>query len=712
MEFKNRSSAGVEPEVLAQSPKTRFSIRLSILSIVMILLVGVSVLIIGVNYFTIDSLLVISAKNSLAQTSGKIAEQIGSYLKPLNTNILTAHRLIKLGVVKPQDPGFVKFLYSLIADNENLIGAYWGDNHGNIYLVNKEKSGFFVETILRDHHGIVTQGDTQYLDFQGNLLTTGQLADTTLDPRLRPWYQAALRQKSLAWTVYRFAPIGNQPSQPGITSVLPVYDAEGNSQGVVGIDMLLGTIDDYVENIKLTNNSFIFVMNLNTGQVIAAHTEKKELLALESVPNISDIKIPWLKEAVAIYKQKYIGTFVYTIKGEDYIASYGNIPEVKSDNGQWVVAIITPVNDIIAPLLKSALISTVLTVLTLLVGMILASFFSTSLSRPIRVLARDADLICQLQLGNIKQLFSRIKEVDDMAKAFIKMRNALYSFQRYMPIALVKKLILSNKIAEVGGEAKELTLLFSDIKNFTSLSEKFDPEKLMQYLSEYFQCLTKVIAENHGTVDKYVGDGVVAFWGAPVDDAEHALHACQAVIQARTALEKLNLKWRNENKPEVITRFGVSSGKVVIGNVGSADRLSYTSLGDPVNLASRLEGLNKVYGTTIMVSEFVYEKLKDQFCFRLLDRVAVKGKTQGVYVYELIGELSCYDLKWRDYNCKFAEAFADYEKGYWESALHLFRQLSEKYPEDQVAQVFISRAASFIDNPPRGWSGIWIMDEK
>ncbi|MCK5663761.1 MAG: hypothetical protein KAI17_09755, partial [Thiotrichaceae bacterium] len=259
--------------------------------------------------------------------------------------------------------------------------------------------------------------------------------------------------------------------------------------------------------------------------------------------------------------------------------------------------------------------------------------------------------------------------------------------------------------------AKDLALLFTDIQDFTRLSENFEPEKIMKYLSEYFQTISKVIIETNGTVDKYIGDGVMAFWGAPIDDEDHVFHACQAAIKVRVALKQLNRKWQKEGKPSVITRFGISSGRVIVGNVGSDDRLNYTSLGDPVNLASRLENLNKSYDTGIMVSEFVYEKVKNQFKFKLLDRVAVKGKTQGVYIYELIDEDNLqFDLD--KYNAEFSHAFSIYESGDWESALKLFKELSKKHPDDKPIKVLIDRCLYLIKNPPAAWDGVWVLDEK
>lgn len=265
------------------------------------------------------------------------------------------------------------------------------------------------------------------------------------------------------------------------------------------------------------------------GSLIAARVEQANLLQLDKAPRITDINNQWIQESFTIFQQKRQSSFAYSSGGKEYVSAYEKISDVVSKD-PWFVVVVTPMSDIVAPLRKNVLLGSVFTGFVLFIGIFLASIFSSSLSRPIKRLAQDANLICLLKLENIRHLFSRIKEVAEMADSFIKMKNALYSFQRYMPITLVKRLMLSNKIATVGGESKDLTLLFTDIRDFTHLSEGFEPEELMRYLSEYFQCITKIVIDVYGTVDKYVGDGVVAFFGAPIDDADHMLHACLAAV--------------------------------------------------------------------------------------------------------------------------------------------------------------------------------------
>ena len=689
----------------------KISIRFSILSIVLTLLIGISALITGIGYFAFDSILIAAAKSSLNYASGEVGGKIGNYFTSLNDDTSTVFQMFDSGAITPEySDRFIQFLHGLISGDENVIGAYWGDATGSWYWVNKVDNGGFAEQITLSK-GNGSETIEKLFDAHGKLISVKKLPLNSLDPRSRPWYQQAQLKKRLIWIVYDFLHIGTQEKQPGVTAAFPFYDAKGNLLGVFGVDMLIGAIAKYVQDIKVTKNSFVSVVDY-TGSLISIHNTSMGVFKEGTLPNVVDLDDHLLKKSFAIYNQTHQTPFIYSFGNNKYISAYKQINGVQTEH-PWFISIITPIDDITAPLRESVLIALLLSGVALIVGVILASIFSSSLSRPIRKLAQDANLICHLRLIEVKETFSRITEITEMDEYFMQMKNALISFQRYMPIALVKKLVASNKAAVVGGETKELTLIFTDIQDFTQLSENINPQELMQYLSRYFQVITKVVIDMNGTVDKYMGDGMMAFWGAPMDDSEHASHACQAVLQMQSALKHLNEEWLVENKPVVTTRIGVNTGRVVVGNVGSDDRLNYTSLGDPVNLANRLENLNKVYGTSAIVSEFTYNKVKNEFKFRLLDKVAAKGKKQGVFIYELLGSAATEPgLKLEQYNQEFFAAFSHYESGDWQVAMNLFNSLGKKHPEDKVVKMFIERCLIFSAKPPVNWNGVWIMTEK
>jgi adenylate cyclase len=240
------------------------------------------------------------------------------------------------------------------------------------------------------------------------------------------------------------------------------------------------------------------------------------------------------------------------------------------------------------------------------------------------------------------------------------------------------------------------------------------PEALMIHFSEYFDEITKILLEQKGTVDKYIGDGILAFWGAPLPDADHALHACNAALTCQARLKVLNRKWEGEGKPPLATRVGISTGPTVVGNVGSSERINYTVMGDNVNLASRLEGVNKFYRTEIIVSRATYEAAADKFWFRPLAIVAVKGKREGTPIYELVGRKEAGEPEAIVELCQgFARGVQTFLARDWDGAGKIFGDLAIKFPGDGPTDLYLGRCRKYRDNPPGAdWRGIEFLEAK
>jgi adenylate cyclase len=210
------------------------------------------------------------------------------------------------------------------------------------------------------------------------------------------------------------------------------------------------------------------------------------------------------------------------------------------------------------------------------------------------------------------------------------------TFSKFVTKSVVDELLRHPEKIKLGGEKKILTVLFSDVRGFTSLSEKLTPEQLVEHLNEYLQAMTEIVFKYEGTLDKYVGDELMAFWGAPVPQEEHALLACRAALEMMAVLRRMNQDWESIGKSPLDIGIGLNSGDMVVGNMGSNSRMDYTLMGDNVNLGARLEGTNKVYGTNIIISEFTYEMVKEKVIVRELDLIRVKGKQLPVTIYELV----------------------------------------------------------------------------
>jgi adenylate cyclase len=269
-----------------------------------------------------------------------------------------------------------------------------------------------------------------------------------------------------------------------------------------------------------------------------------------------------------------------------------------------------------------------------------------------------------------------------------------------------------EKYIRPGGEMKELTIMFSDIRSFTTLSEGLTPDELVQLLNEYFGAMTEIIFSNQGTLDKYIGDAIMAFWGSPYPQHDHAFRSCTCALQMVRGLEKLNVKWSREGRPPIAVGIGLNTGPVNVGNMGSDRRLAWTVMGDNVNLASRLEGITKLYHSRLVISEATYRQVSSQFVCRELDKIKVKGKNQPVNIYELM-DVIAEKSKYETLLTQFEHAMAAYRNQDWQEASDRFAELLTSYPDDGPTQAFLERAVEFMEEAPEaGWDGVYVMKTK
>ncbi|MFH0821009.1 MAG: adenylate/guanylate cyclase domain-containing protein, partial [Candidatus Peregrinibacteria bacterium] len=279
------------------------------------------------------------------------------------------------------------------------------------------------------------------------------------------------------------------------------------------------------------------------------------------------------------------------------------------------------------------------------------------------------------------------------------------AFGHYVNKSVVDQVLRHPELLELGGAKRTVTSFFSDIANFTGVSEKMEPQELVKFLNEYLQEMTEIVLAHQGTLDKYEGDAIVAFFGAPIAMHDHAHAACLTALEHQAKLRELRKKWHGEGRAELHVRIGLNTGEAVVGNMGSRDRFDYTAMGDNINLASRLEGVNKQYGTEILISESTYDAIKDELVCREVDLIRVKGKEKPVRIYELVGEKG----KAKQDFASFAAALKLYRDGKFGEAKQKFQAL----PDDPVARVFAERCEIFLKNPPpTNWDGVYTFNVK
>ena len=283
------------------------------------------------------------------------------------------------------------------------------------------------------------------------------------------------------------------------------------------------------------------------------------------------------------------------------------------------------------------------------------------------------------------------------------------AFQHYVAPAIVDKMLNDPAQLKLGGEQYEVSVLFSDLEGFTTFAERASPPQLSAHLSQYFQEMLDVMLPHHGTLDKLIGDSIMMYFGCPLPDPDHAVNACRAALamQQRTAV--LNDRWSQHGLPTLRTRVGINTGDVVAGNMGTTGIFNFTVIGDAVNLASRLEGANKEYGTLIIVGEDTWRRVDDSFEGRELDAVRVKGKSQAVAIYELAAAHGQLDPRRRAVFAEFAEGLALYRAGQWNKAAARFARALELDATDGPSRTFAARCAVLLRQPPAEWDPIYTI---
>ncbi|MBU4388541.1 MAG: adenylate/guanylate cyclase domain-containing protein, partial [Proteobacteria bacterium] len=265
----------------------------------------------------------------------------------------------------------------------------------------------------------------------------------------------------------------------------------------------------------------------------------------------------------------------------------------------------------------------------------------------------------------------------------------------------------------LGGEQRVITAFFSDVQGFTSISESLTPHELVELLNEFLTEMTDIILNNEGTVDKFEGDAIIAFFGAPNYLENQAEVACKSCVEMQKRLAELRIKWKESNKPELKMRIGLCTGSAVVGNMGSKNRMDYTMMGDTVNTAARLEGVNKIYGIYTLISETTYESGGKGFLTREIDSIKVVGKKEPVSIYELIGFSDDNNEKMQKITGLYSKGLNAYRNRNWEKAVEFFKDVLEVAPDDGPSITMLARCKEFILNPPeKDWDGSFSMKTK
>jgi adenylate cyclase len=602
-----------------------------------------------------------------------------------------------------------------------LFMYYIADEQGNFVLGYRNKFGSISTKLI---HNVSDKPSTlwKYRDKNNNILDTKTEDYAEFNPRLREWYEKAKTSLKVYWTdVYKFhnseddniyKEENNRQQLYGITIASPIIDIDGKFKGVVGADISLNRVSDFFSSLKIGKNGKAVVVNQARKVILYSDLSMKELTSNRKIM-VNNIQQDWVREGVQEFFKRFETEISYRWKNKNYLVKSYDFSKRIGKN--WFLIILIPEDDFLGETKQARSMSLLITSLMLFLSILFCLLLSRSLSKPIENITKTMKKVKNLDFSELTPLTSPIQEFQQMSDATTSMTQGLKGFLKFVPPSLVQQFIEEGDAAVVA-EHQELNLsfFFSDIEGFTSISEEVGPKELMTDLSDYFDKMTNIIVLKHkGTIDKYIGDSVMAFWGAPNYIAEHSKLACHSALGCRRAIDSLNEQRLSIGKKSFNTRIGIHTGLAIVGHLGSSDRINYTVIGDNVNLASRIEGVNKIYHTNIIVSQMTYRQVYQYFIFRPLDSIIVKGKNEGIKIYELIIEKSEADEQTLDLVAKATQAFDYYLLGQFQQAFKVYHQILTDNPDDQPAKVMISKCEHFIESPPdENWTGATRMFEK
>lgn len=668
-----------------------------------------------------------NAEELLGRHNGEVVEKLSHLLGPIGSSARLLRAQLSESPSLFTEPKYVDTLALHLSNNPNLTSVFTASVEGHFRQVQNvggpassianriPPAGTVLAVWKVDRTSDQERALSEYALFKTktprNPIESFEVRNN-YDPRSRPFYKAMV--KSLAATpegnfMQINAPyIAASNKLPTLSIATPIV-VQGKFLGMTSHSFSLETIAAFLHNMRVSRNSEAFIVDNEGG--ILVRTNFPEGFSVSDgefksrkITDFPNSPLAYVAAARAGAKDQIL-RFKHGPGNASYIAKFTPIPN--DFNKQWEVLTIAPMSDFLAPLNEINRQLVFFACLLILLSMAAYYYLSKIVSRPIERLTTNIKGLLDFNLHHEGRIpSSHIDEIDILSDAVAKLRTTLNAFTSYVPRDLVNDLIKSEKQIEIGGESRYLTILFSDLEDFSGLSEVTPTRELLKRVSSYLEMMTFAIKEENGTVDKFIGDAVMAFWGAPLMNQDHGYLACVAAIKAKRRMALLNERFVEEKKRPLKVRIGIHSDAVLVGNIGSPERLSYTVMGDGVNIASRLEGVNKEFSTAICISHAVFKEAGERLCVRPIDQINVKGRKGEILIYELMGILDGTDESRPTADetelCELtAQAFEFYRRGEFNEAAIQYNYIHNVF-SDHLAEVMATKCAERIRTPNPG----------
>jgi adenylate cyclase len=525
--------------------------------------------------------------------------------------------------------------------------------------------------------------------------------NTDFDVTQQQWYREGIKNDEPSWFEVTSHPIGVRPS---IAYVGPI-DVYQKRQGVLAVIIENTRLAQFLSQLSVGKSGAAFILRHDGAVVAAPDPDADETNMQRSDQALLPIAQGAIKQADMSDSTDKAGRRVRVVAGGNAYA----VTMTPLAFAGWTLATVIPEAEFLGPI--EATIRKLLMGLAILV--VAAAILSAWLARrviaaPLITVVDELKHVERFELDQVRRHSSRIVELSNLSNAIADMAGGLAAFGKYISTDLVRMLLREGVEPRPGGTARTLTVMFADIAGFTGLSERLG-DRIYPLLSGYLDTMSREVSSHGGTIDKFIGDAVMAFWGAPVANADHVVDACRAALACQRALRASGVV-DDAGRPLKV-RIGINSGNMLVGNIGSELRLNYTVIGDAVNVASRLEGANKEYGTEVIIGEETRRLAGDRVQVRELDRLTVYGRSGGLAIYELLDVAS--DAGLPPWVALYERGLAAYRAQDFAGAIALFGQVLAERPVDQPARVMLARSNDLLAAPPgKDWQATNAMKVK
>ena len=635
--------------------------------------------------------------HALADTiNGQIVAAVAKELASITTEARAAHTAIRTlfvqHVLETREADKREFVFlSQLQSQQNISWVAFGWPDGAFFAAHKLGDLGLEMMEIAPVDGVIKRRIDQYQVVIGDIeFEKRRFENTDYVVTDQEWFRSGMQADEPRWFNVLVHPVGARPS---IAFAGPI-DVYQKRQGVLAVIIEYTRLAQFLSNLSVGKSGAAFILDRGGAIIAAPDPDADEVDMQRSDQPLLPIAQGAMKQAGSSYdSDKKIANEVRLVAAGDAYA----VTLTPLAFPGWTLATVIPEAEFLGPIertIRQLLIG--LAILIVAAGIVSAWLARRVIATPLIMVVNELKHVARFDLENVRRHASRVIEIENLSNAIADMAGGLAAFRKYIPADLVKTLVSEGVEPRPGGSVRSLTVLFADIAGFTGLSERLG-DQIIPLLSSYLDTMSREVSGHGGTIDKFIGDAVMAFWGAPTANADHAADACRAALACQRGLRASGLT--DDSARPLRVRIGINSGDMLVGNIGSEFRLNYTVIGDAVNIASRLEGANKEYGTEIIIGEETRRLAGDRIHVRELERLMVYGRAGGIAIYELldVAEGGAMPPAWV---ALFDSGLAAYRSRDFAGAASFFQQVLDAKASDQPARMMLERCRHYLETPP------------